>query len=1287
MTTLVLGLAGQALGEALLPAGLTVLGQTISGATIGGAVGALAGAYVDGMLRGSARVEGPRLTDLHVQASTPGAALPRCWGAMRVAGQVIWATRYRENEARSGGGKSGPRVTQYRYSVSFAVALCEGVIGGIGRVWADGKALTLDGVTMRVHRGTEGQPPDPLIEAVEGAGAAPAYRGTAYVVFEDMALEPFGNRVPQLSFEVMKPVAAEDAEVLANVVEAVCLIPGAGEFALATGRVLRDEGRGRWAAENVNNRTGRPDIEASLDQLQAQLPHVRRVALVVSWFGDDLRAGSCRIRPGVELNAKRTRGGQWEVAGISRGEAYQVSQTEGRPNYGGTPSDESVAQAIRALKARGMEVTLYPFVMMDVPPGNALPDPHGGAAQGAFPWRGRITCHPAPGRPGSPDGTGAAADQIDALFAGEWGLRRMILHYAHLAAAAGGVDAFLIGSEMRGATTVRAAEGVYPAVGHLKTLAADVRAILGPGARLSYAADWTEWRGHDRMAESGAFHFHLDPLWADENVDFIGVDLYAPLADWRDGAAHLDHALSPTGSVYDRAYLMGNIEGGEDHGWFYADEAARIAQARTPISDGAYGKPWMFRAKDFRGWWSNPHVNREGGVETSATAWVPRAKPFVFTELGCPAVDKGANQPNVFHDPKSSESALPRFSTGARDDLMQARAIEAVIGYWRDPARNPVSPVYGGPMVAAEKAHVWAWDARPFPDWPLREAVWSDGPLWRTGHWLNGRAGAAPLGALVREICAYAGLDEVDVTGLRGACAGYVIDRPMSAREALQPLMEAYAFDAAESGGAVRFFHRGDGAATILTADDLALADADDEAGPSIVTADPAELPGAVKLSHVDAGGDYQTAAVEARGNGAATRRMAARQLAVSLSRAEAQGAAARALQEAWCARESARFALPPSRIALEAGDAVRLDVGGRLWEGRATRTTGAGLIHVEAGRLERWIYAAVGAELEGAAPPPAAVFGPAHLLALDLGAIAFGETAEGLRLAAFGDPWPGSVSVARGVSAEGPFTEVARLTRRAAAGETTSALRRGAPHRWDRLNTLDVTLYGGALASAGENAVLDGANRIAVETAPGQWEAIQFREAALVAPATWRLSGLLRGQAGTEGAIVDESPTGARVLALDGAAVVAVSPEETGTLHLRSGPPFAAPDDPAVATDSLAYEGRGRLPWSPCHARARREGDGAVRLRWIRRARDDAGRWTEHEVSLDEDRELYRVDVMDGAAVKRRVEVEAPAWRYDAAMQAADWGGAAPSPLRVEIAQISPRFGAGAVLRASLKI
>ena len=41
----------------------------------------------------------------------------------------------------------------------------------------------------------------PLIEAIEGSGQAPAYRGTAYIVFEDLPLDAFGNRLPQLSFE------------------------------------------------------------------------------------------------------------------------------------------------------------------------------------------------------------------------------------------------------------------------------------------------------------------------------------------------------------------------------------------------------------------------------------------------------------------------------------------------------------------------------------------------------------------------------------------------------------------------------------------------------------------------------------------------------------------------------------------------------------------------------------------------------------------------------------------------------------------------------------------------------------------------------------------------------------------------------------------------------------------------------------------------------------------------------------------------------------------------------
>ncbi len=113
--------------------------------------------------------------------------------------------------------------------------------------------------------------------------------------------------------------------------------------------------------------------------------------------------------------------------------------------------------------------------------------------------------------------------------------------------------------------------------------------------------------------------------------------------------------------------------------WYYADDAARAAQTRTPITDGL-GKPWMFRQKDLWNFWSQPHHERVGGAELgSPTAWVPQAKPIWLTEIGCPAVDKGANQPSVFPDPKSASGGFPHFSNGRRDDLIQRRYLEAVL--------------------------------------------------------------------------------------------------------------------------------------------------------------------------------------------------------------------------------------------------------------------------------------------------------------------------------------------------------------------------------------------------------------------------------------------------------------------------------------------------------------------------------------------------------------------------------------------------------------------------------
>jgi hypothetical protein len=414
MATIVLQTVGSVVGG--------MVGGPVGGMA-GRALGALAGAAIDNALMGSdatKHVEGPRLKDIDGLTSSEGAPIPRVYGRARIGGQLIWATRLEEvvntkteRSGQGGKGMGGPKTvtTSYSYFANLAVGLCEGRIGFIRRVWADGRELDLSTLTMRVHRGTDTQDPDPLIVAKEGAAHAPAYRGLAYVVFERLPLADFGNRIPQFSFEVIRPIGG-----LHRMIRAVCLIPGASEFGYDTLPVTQVLDLGKTRPENRNQLQRASDAAASLDALQALCPNLKRVSLVVSWFGNDLRAGSCAIEPRVDVKVKTNDGATWSVAGLTRADAKAVSLVDDAPAYGGTPSDQSVIRLIHNLKQRGLEVVLYPFVMMDVPSGNTLPDPYGGTGQPAYPWRGRITCDPAPGRSGTPDGTNAAATQVNQWF-------------------------------------------------------------------------------------------------------------------------------------------------------------------------------------------------------------------------------------------------------------------------------------------------------------------------------------------------------------------------------------------------------------------------------------------------------------------------------------------------------------------------------------------------------------------------------------------------------------------------------------------------------------------------------------------------------------------------------------------------------------------------------------------------------------------------------------------------------------------------------------------------------
>jgi len=1278
MASLLLGVAG----GAWLGGGVSFLGATLTGAQIGGALGALAGAQLDAALTGGQGVtrESPRLTDLSLQASQEGAPIPRLFGRMRLTGQVIWASRFRESvttTTQGGKGGPGPRVTEthYAYSISFAVGLCEGQCARIGRVWANGALLDLSRFTWRFHAGSESQAPDPVIAEIEGA--APAYRGLCYVVFEDMPLAEFGNRIPQLQFEVFRPLWTVDS--LESRLTAVALIPGAGEFVYATTPVGADDGEGGGRPQNVHGVTGAADAVASLDELQALAPNLQSVALVVGWFGGDLRAGHCAIRPGVETAQKDTYPESWIVAGLTRAEAHVVSQQDGRPAYGGTPSDASVTALIRELKARGLRVVFYPFLFMDIPPDNALPDPYGGPRQAPYPWRGRII-------PAAPDKTAAVADEIAHFFLGTWGWRRMVLHYAQLCADAGGVDDFLIGSELRGLTGARADADTYPAVAALKALAAEARAILGADTRLSYAADWSEYANHQTGDTPGAVRFHLDPLWADANIDFIGIDNYLPLSDWREGG-HLDAAAAA--SPHDAAYLAANIRGGEYYDWYYAGEEARRAQARTPIQD-SLGKPWVWRVKDLWHWWSQPHFDRPDGAENDTpTAYVPMAKPIVFTELGCPAVDKGANQPNVFYDPKSAESALPYFSDGARDDLIQRRFLEAHGAFWRDAANNPVSPVYGAPMVEIESAHAWCWDARPYPFFPALQEVWGDAPNYRLGHWLNGRLGAVPLDALVAELCERAGFTDYDVRGLEGLVTGYAVTDTVSPREAIAPLAAAFGFDAVESEGVLRFVMRGRAAAAASTADGLVLPD--EGAAFRMQRAQECDLPQVSRVTYMDGDRDYAAGSVEARRLTGASLRVATSALPLVMDEGQASAIGERLLQDAWVMRETAQFALPPSRLALDPGDELLLEAGGRTRRLRLTAIGDAGARGIEAVATDPSLYMPVTGpmglpRLHQSLSPP----GRVKLVFLDLPWLTAGQNTGAPFVAAHADPWPGAVAVMRSAS-DGHYALDATLTRPCTLGVTVEDFWSGPAGHWDRVNRLKVRLAQGALSSADDLAVFQGANSLAVENEDGGWEVLQFAQAQLTGPGEYTLTKLRRGRRGTEVQMRDPVAAGARVVLLDAAPapLPLTRAEARLPFFYRWGPASQPLDDPSWQGARLAFTGAALIPLAPVCVRHAWDGGDLV-ISWRRRDRDPmSARLTHSVLPMSETREAYDLEILNGAGAVVRSFAAVPqhSQRYTAQQRAADFPAGLPNPLTVQVCQLSSVTGRGRMKKEKLYV
>lgn len=1239
-----------------------------AGAVIGAGLGSFAaGAFGGGQTINLPEVQGPRLSDLRVQTSNYGKVVPIVYGTARLAGNVIWAQDIKEvkvttttTSTQSGGkGGGGSKVTttqtstRFEYFATLAIAICEGPIDEIIRVYADAKILDDNFLSAgegkyNVYLGDETQLPDPIIESFEGAGNVPAYRGLAYVVIQDFPLVAFGNRIPNFTFEVKRTVRFEPA--VEDKITDIVLIPGSGEFVYGTDITTKQNGEfvgsqmvpdGPKVPMNMHNFDNVANVKLALDQLQDTLPNVQNVAVVVNWFATSADAGDCTIIPKVEAPASSTfiEPQDWAVAGLTRATAQLVLEfPNGDLTYGGTPSDHTVIQICQELKNRGLNILFYPMPLVDT----LTPDPK--------PWRGRIT-------------------PANATDANEWftktnGYNNFIRHYAQL--SVGGttlkslIDAFVIGSEMIGMTSFTDTPGNYPAVNQLVTLAGLVKGDLsGTSVQVTYAADWSEYHHAD-----GGW-FNMDPLWASPNIDFVGIDWYAPL----------------TPDLPQSQITEENIQAGfeQDEGWDYFWNEDRTVQT-------SFGGDFTYAWKNVEYWWKNTHTN----PDMSTTAWTAKMKPIVFTEFGFPSVDGAANQPNVFYDPTSSESFFPRGSKGRVDFQAQREAINAALDFLD--AREQEA---GNTGLVAQR-YLWTWDARPFSFWPDLLSVWTDGILWKTGHWVNGKLGNSTLGAIIADINARVGLasTDYDVSRLTDTVDGFVILNIISAREAQEQLQAGYLFDMVESDGQIKYVKRGGESVLTVPEADLVPLTKEGDIRDVVETTRVQELdlPQSVEVSYISRVNQFDPNVQRSQRQTVQTKEKVGFNLPIVMTDQQAKIAADITLYNAWVQRTKYAFTLPPKHMLVEPTDIITLDVNGVQSQARinATKIEHNGLMEVEAVAEDVASYDFF--TPPGENPPieqPGQLVPTTRLELLDLPPLPNDVDPVGIlrvAVAAEGENWLGAAiyrSDDGGESGGNTFQVLTATDAEQSIGGAVTLLPAPASpvNVFDIVNTVDVILLSGDLSSTTKQGVLNGANVAVLGN-----EIIQFQTATLIAENKYRLSMLLRGRLGTEHEVGTHALAERFVLLSPTIARIAMQSSLIGLgRHYKAvsvGGTLGTTEE-----EQFTYTGKTLKPFSPVHIEGERNLPAANdwTVSWIRRTRI-GGSWQDGvDVPLNEESERYHVQVMDGGNPVRTVEgITTPSFVYTEAQQIEDFGSA-QSTITLKVYQVSAIVGRGVPGEATL--
>lgn len=842
------------------------------------------GSGVDSVINAPDRV-GPRLEDLRVQLSQYGAMVPFEWGTNRHAGTIMWprileAVENRQEES----AKGGPDNISYTYTLSCAVLICEGPIAGVRRIWANKKIVydvsvenegeTRDPVigAVRFHLGTEDQTLDPLIEATDGAG--PAYRGYAYVVFEDYDVTDLGGRPPQWEFEV--------------ITEGVSDLPPPTTFGeyygLANSSVTFDADMDPNGHIWLNTMQGHARISpvSGLPEISAEQPATPQIHEYDAETGELL--WFYNVPPITEGSDPPEITYPIAGKGVCSGGYYFV----GRGKAGNVPEDGSFVHGL-AVNIQTHAVTdfidqcssgqfqnagYWPTVPVPIIDNNKV---YIAAGNGAFATLGVGFM---------PNSVGEGPGAVDPLpdRSGEIPLWNIPAGW-HQARAKGTCPAPENGFD---GVALNIPHWAYKAT----VLSNGAVIVQGEGGN---QASYLMWVAHSPIVDG----FDLSPPSNIFTVNLPGSSAYMPPLAWDPvnetlwtfaGIEQRDtlYAIRPDGSVTDTGFVV-------------------------PLVDGE------FQSNDVKG--------------------------MAFDEM-----------------------------TG------MIRLIRGTGPYSRLSLLNPVTGSISEEMPMAPVS------LSPGKMWILPgggKSIYTDGfALYSIEYAPSLAPNGIPLSKIVADVCKRAGLQDgdIDVTDLADMVDGYIVPRQMTARAAIEPLQQAFFFDAVESDDKVKFVKRGKSAATLIPIEDRAAHERGEEL-PDALTVTRAfelELPVQCDVEYPDIEADHLIGNQSDRRITKDTRHNMNLQLPIVMTAAKAKSVARTLLYEAW-QNQSFRFKTTRKYARLEPTDLVELPTSAALYRGRITakREQPGGIIEWEARVDSVSVYTQTG---EGAVPipyPPQSIFVP----------------------------------------------------------------------------------------------------------------------------------------------------------------------------------------------------------------------------------------------------------------------------------------------------------------------